>query len=202
MEKHKKNVSWGRAAVAAAAMLVCIAGCHKVTGGGWIAGVNGGKATFGFQAQCVDDADGDPSQYEGQFQYNDRGAGVRFHGNVNANMTYVGAPEDWSCSDIVELVYANQLNQALMQGECTSPAGVKGTFSVEVTDNGTPGSVTGDIITVSTPSILDFGNWETGEPPQPCTDNGFAYSNSGLLSGGNIVSHGHKDAGSSAKSKG
>ena len=154
VEKHKKNVSWGRAAVAAAAMLVCIAGCHKVTGGGWIAGVNGGKATFGFQAQCVDDADGDPSQYEGQFQYNDRGAGVRFHGNVNANMTYVGAPEDWSCSDIVELVYANQLNQ------------------------------------------------ETGEPPQPCTDNGFAYSNSGPLSGGNIVSHGHKDAGASAKSKG
>ena len=136
--KKKGAASAARLACALAAAIVIIAGCHKVTGGGWIAGVNGGKATFGFQAQCVDDEFGDPSQFEGQFQFNDRGAGVRFHGDVNANQTYVGAPEEWSCSDIVELVFPAELNQALFRGECTSPGGITGTFSVEVTDNGTP----------------------------------------------------------------
>jgi hypothetical protein len=28
------------------AMLLLVAGCHKFTGGGWIDGMNGGKANF------------------------------------------------------------------------------------------------------------------------------------------------------------
>ena len=195
MDKHKKNVSWGRAAIAAAAMLVVITGCHKVTGGGWIAGVNGGKATFGFQVRCVTDEFGDPAQFEGQFQFNDHRAGVRFHGDVNANLSYIGFPEEWSCSDIVEFVNPpEELGHAVFQGQCTSPAGTTGTFSVEVMDNGTPGSVAGDIITVQSPAYGFFGT--------PCTDDLQPYSNSGVIGGGNIVSHGHKDASSGAKKKG
>ena len=192
--KKRGAASAARAALALAGVIVIIAGCHKVTGGGWIAGVNGGKATFGFQAQCVDDEFGDPSQFEGQFQFNDRGAGVRFHGDVNANLSYIGFPEEWSCSDIVEFVNPpEELGHAAFQGQCTSPAGTTGTFSVEVTDNGTPGSVAGDIITVQSPAYGFFGT--------PCTDDMQTYSNSGVIGGGNIVSHGHKDAGSSAKKK-
>ena len=199
--KKKGAASAARLACALAGAIIVIAGCHKVTGGGWIAGVNGGKATFGFQAQCVDDEFGDPSQFEGQFQFNDRGAGVRFHGDVNANQTYVGAPEEWSCSDIVELVFPAELNQALFQGECTSPGGITGTFSVEVTDNGTPGSMAGDVITVSTPYtvVTEFGTFTFGEP---CTDDLQPYSNSGVIGGGNLVSHGHKDADPGARKKG
>lgn len=48
-------MTWGRAAIAAAAMLVVVPNSHKVTGGGWIAGVNGGNATFESQAQHVND---------------------------------------------------------------------------------------------------------------------------------------------------
>ena len=186
--KKRGAASAARAALALAGVIVIIAGCHKVTGGGWIAGVNGGKATFGFQAQCVDDEFGDPSQFEGQFQFNDRGAGVRFHGDVNANLSYIGFPEEWSCSDIVEFVNPpEELGHAAFQGQCTSPAGIAGTFSVEVMDNGTPGSVAGDIITVQSPAYGFCGT--------PCTDDMQTYSNSGVIGGGNIVSHGHKDAG-------
>lgn len=180
-------LSVGKLAVLLIALAVTIVGCHKVTGGGWIGGVNGGKATFGFQAQCVEVEDGGYGQFEGQFQYNDRGAGVRFHGDINANIFSYPPPELGleSCSDVVEFTNPDALNEARFQGECTSPGGVKGTFAVVVTDNGTPGSLAGDIITVQTPASAFFG--------EPCTDNGTPYSNSGVIGGGNIVSHGHKD---------
>lgn len=196
--KKKGAASAARLACALAGAIIVIAGCHKVTGGGWIAGVNGGKATFGFEAQCVDDESGGYAQFEGQFQFNDSGAGVRFHGDVEPNAFYGGFPEDLSCSDVVEVPGAawGPLNQALFRGECTSPGGITGTFSVEVTDNGTPGSMAGDIITVSTPYTvfgIPFG--------EPCTDDLQPYSNSGVIGGGNIVSHGHKDADSGARKK-
>ena len=198
--KKKRAASAARYVLASFAAILVVAGCHKVTGGGWIDGVNGGKATFGFQAQCVK---ADPFgsgdawwQYEGQFQFNDRSAGVRFHGDINiqASSFIEGQPLPDTCEESVELTDPDALNVAFITGTCRSPGGVLGSFSVEVVDNGTPGSLAGDQITVQTP-ILGFAG-------TPCTDDGNAYSNSGVIGGGNIVSHGHKDAGSSARKKG
>ena len=38
--------------VAAAAGAFVLAGCATLTGGGWLPGVNGGRATFGFNLTC------------------------------------------------------------------------------------------------------------------------------------------------------
>jgi hypothetical protein len=50
-----------------------------VGSGGWLTGLNGSKAHFGFEAYCVED-EGVCRFHEGEFQYLDKSAGVRFHG--------------------------------------------------------------------------------------------------------------------------
>jgi len=217
--KTKRVASATRIAVALAGVIVVIAGCHKVTGGGWIAGVNGGKATFGFQAQCKTE-ESTPGEtdflfYEGQFQYQDPGANVRFHGDVNTNQSFLGfGALASSCEELVDLgaQYGATINEAEFTGECVSrPGGAKGTFKVTVVDRGKPGPDAGDEISVATPNYISFPifdeEWnQIGEEilpiGAPCTEDGQAYSNSGLLGGGNIVMPGHKDAGSGAKKKG
>lgn len=62
-----------------------ITGCHILGGGGWLPGLNGGKAHFGFEAHCVQE-DGFSLFYEGDFQYSDRSAGVRFHGTFEQSV--------------------------------------------------------------------------------------------------------------------
>jgi len=211
--KKKGAASAARLACALAGAIVIIAGCHKVTGGGWIAGVNGGKATFGFQGQCRSgtvevDFGGGPMTlpevtfYEGQFQYQDRSAGVRFHGKINPNNFVLGYPG--SCDELVADIadFGLPTNEAEFTGECTSqPGGVTGTFKVTVVDGGKPGPDAADEVTVATPNfflqpIFD-ADWNViGEEVvpigAPCTADGQPYSNSGLLGGGNIAMPGHK----------
>jgi hypothetical protein len=231
--KKKGAASAARLACALAGAIIVIAGCHKVTGGGWITGVNGGKATFGFQAQCKP---GEPSDFGpaldffvGQFQYHDKGAKVSFHGDVIANNFALGFPG--SCRDLGELIAENaevleqfgfSTKEAEFTGECVSrPGDVQGTFKVVIVDNGKPGPDPSDEITVATPNFFvqdilectkfnDEGWCEEFEKigeevvtlGLPCTADGQAYSNSGVLRGGNIVMPGHTDAGSGAKKKG
>src|SRR5919106_3352297 len=59
-------------------------GCHRAKGGGWIPSTVAGKATFGFTAKCVETDDlGAPFRfYEGQLEWDDHGADVTFHGDV------------------------------------------------------------------------------------------------------------------------
>jgi len=198
--KTTRAASAARLACALAGAIVIIAGCHKVTGGGWIAGVNGGKATFGFQAQCRSgtaelDFGGGPitlpelSFYEGQFQYHDKSANVSFHGKTTPDNFLLGFPG--SCDELVAEMNANGIatNATSFSGECvTRPGGVAGTFAITVVDNGKPGLGAGDEITVTTPR-LNFLNEPIGAP---CTADGQPYSNSGLLGGGNIAMPGHK----------
>jgi hypothetical protein len=217
MMKAKGAASFGRLAVVLLGMTVAIAGCHKVTGGGWIAGVNGGKATFGFQAQCHEEEvlPGVPgfAFFEGQVQYQDKGANVGFHGDINANnfafFPFGGAPR--SCKDFVDFVsgFGVPVNGAEMTGECVShPGGVTGTFKVTVVDNGKPGPSAGDEITVTTPNYFTLpifdeeGNIIGEEVVQiglPCTADGLPYSNSGLVGGGNIAMPGHNETRPSKK---
>jgi len=92
--RKERLLSVGKLAVLLVAFAATIVGCHKVTGGGWIAGLNGGKATFGFEGQCretvLDVGVEAPAFvfYEGQFQYRERGANVSIHGDVIADHRY------------------------------------------------------------------------------------------------------------------
>lgn len=180
MDKHKKSVSWGRAAIAATAMLVVITGCHKVTGGGWIAGVNGGKATFGFQGQCVRAdlyGDGERSRfYRGQFQFNDSMAGVKVHTEM-LPVAFFGDLSE-TCEESADwLGSLGSLSQASFVGECTGPGGDTGLVFVDIVDEGVPGSINGDSVSIS----IDAA----------CTADGQPYSNSGIIRGGNILVHAH-----------
>lgn len=186
--KNKRGASLLRrgALTGALAAVLFLAGCHEIKGGGWMAGTAGGKATFAVNAKCVEQelfpGSGDLFTFhEGQFQYHDKGVGVSFHGSFNA---WIGGDAGESCEENVE-ISGDPVNEALMLGECVSrPGGVVGTYSVILADNGTPGAVAGDEITIITPSFF-------GGPP--CTDTGLPYSNSGPIGGGNISSVGHKD---------
>jgi len=221
MIRAKGAVSLRRLAVVLIGVTVAIVGCHKVAGGGWLAGVNGGKATFGFQGKCIDvvlDLDGEVpafASYEGQFQYHDKGANVSFHGDVNWDklvfFPFGNAPS--SCKEWVATLPVT-INEANFSGECVShPGGVRGTFKVTVVDNGKPGPGAGDEITVATPNyfiqdvyetdsdgnlVFDEDGWpivigqEIVPLGDPCTNDGQAYSNSGLVGGGNIVMAGDK----------
>lgn len=185
--------NWGgkliRGSVLASALagLLFVSGCHEIKGGGWLAGAAGGKATFAVNGKCVEQElfPGSGEAYtfhEGQFQYHDKSVGVSFHGDFNAWIAGGGGD---SCAENAELS-GDPLNEAFMQGQCISrPGGVVGSYSVIITDNGTPGADAGDEITISTPSALFGGT--------PCTDTGMPYSNSGTIGGGNISSVGHRD---------
>ena len=142
------------------AMPLLLAACHKFTGGGWIDGLYGGKANIGFTAQCEDTEEG--VVVLGQLQYNDKSAGVRFHGEFEY---YDGFVE--SC------LYHDELpDQATLAGSCkTRPGNVEGEFSILVSDfdaDGLPDN------------IFLYTN---------CTPDGVLYVHSGDLRGGNITSH-------------
>lgn len=100
--------------MALATMVVIGTGCAgKYTGGGWIPGVEGGKATFGFQMNF------DGESLTGQVQYNDHGPnGVKFHGVVDG------------------------VADGYVTGTATvNPGGETGTFGIYVEDNGEPGNM-------------------------------------------------------------
>lgn len=178
MMKAKGTVSIGRLAAAVIGITVAIVGCHKVTGGGWIDGVNGGKATFGFQAQCVNE-DG-YRFYRGQFQYNDLGAGVKVHTEL-LRVGFFGISDTAeSCENAADIVgsLAGVTNQAQLVGSCTGPTGEEGLVWIFVTDEGVPGSIKGDSIFVDIDAV--------------CTTDGQPYSNSGIIRGGNLIVHEHK----------
>jgi len=79
-----------------------LGGCAgKYTGGGYIDSVSGGakdKATFGFNIDSTDvDGDDVADVVKGQFQYNDRAAGVSFHVVVDKLEPFIAC--DPSCLD-------------------------------------------------------------------------------------------------------
>lgn len=135
-------------------------GCGQfVTGGGWLQGHDGGKATFGFVFNNTDD--------QGLFQgtYHDPSADVmvRFDG---------GSPNyDFAAHHYV--VNVNWVEQGKRQ--CTDndkAAACTGTGVLYAVDNGEPGVSEDDYI-----SITLFGF------------HGGTYSNSGTIGGGNIQDH-------------
>lgn len=151
-------------------LTVIAAGCHLLGGGGWLPGLYGGKANFGFTAECYEE-DGMYLFHRGEFQYMDKSAGVRFHGDIEASLGVSGF--EGSCAELSVLV-GNDLGSpyaAQLYGTCrTQPQGYVGTFEVYVEDNGTPG-MAGDYIEVRT-----YG----------CGEEGGDYEHTAFLGGGNI----------------
>lgn len=110
---------------------------------------------------------------------------MRFHGDISAFIASNPAAD--TCKEDVE-ASGDPLNERLFRGQCVSrPGGFVGSFSVQIIDNGTPGSLDDDYIEVRTPSITDIFNPNA----VPCTDTGIPYTNSGFIGGGNISSIGH-----------
>jgi len=159
-----------------------MAGCHLLGGGGWLPGLNGGKAHFGFDAECYEEYD--PSLdddiylfHRGEFQYLDKSAGVRFHGDVEASFGVFGF--EGGCDDLVAEIFSpGELVTSQISGTChTQPGNLEGTFTVYLEDNGTPG-LAGDYIEIST---------------EGCGADGGDYAHSGTLGGGNIWFDDHPD---------
>jgi hypothetical protein len=133
----------GRGVAVAAALLLAVlaAGCHKVTGGGWVMSSANPleKATFGFTAKCRDTTvDSTPVAvaYDGQLEYHDPSVGIRIHGDVE--------PQEFieafglTCKEVGELLVLQP--STTFEGTYRSqPGGEQGHFVVVVTDNGQPG---------------------------------------------------------------
>ena len=165
------------------AILLLLAGCHILGGGGWLPGLNGGKAHFGFSAECYEEFDPDIQEniylfHRGDFQYMDKSAGVRFHGEIEASFGIFGF--EGGCDELVAAIGTpEELATAQFSGTCRSqPKKHEGVFTVYVEDNGKPG-MTGDYIEITT---------------EGCGADGGDYFHSGTLGGGNIWFEDHPDA--------
>jgi hypothetical protein len=162
--------------------MLLMSGCHWFSGGGWFAGLLGGKAHFGFEMYCAETGEAPPGFpwvfYDGEIQFMDRKAGVRFHGDFVWNVAVTDGVS--SCEEAAQLLvddFGGSHYEALgIFGTCrTQPGNVPGTFTLSVVDDGSPGVGAEDWIEVTT----------------NCTSDGSFYSNSGILGGGNITSEGH-----------
>lgn len=120
----------------------CSAGRQPTTGGGWIVGASTGKGTFGLSARPT------ATGFHGHLVYKDHGSNTRISGPVT--------------------LYQEFGNGAILQGPATQNGQPAGDFTVEVQDNGEPGST--DTFSISTQSF----------PP---------HTAGGTLQGGNIQLH-------------
>jgi hypothetical protein len=115
---------------------------QPTTGGGWITGASLGKGTFGLSARPT------ATGFTGHVVYKDHGSNTRITGPVT--------------------FYQELGNGAILQGPATQNGQPAGDFTVEVQDNGEPGST--DTFSIQTQSL----------PP---------HSAGGTLQGGNIQFH-------------
>ena len=139
-------------------------GCDQFNGGGWLQSSTGeDKATFAVHGKCEEAQDPLFGQvavlYEGKLQYNDHGADVRFHGDVELFILDI---EVDSCKELAQSTVVRFVGNYRPQ-----PSGVPGEFTGTVRDNGEPG-FEGDTFSIS---VL------TGQYA--------GYENTGPLQGGN-----------------
>ena len=170
----------GKAGIVCA--FIFLAGCHEMTGGGWIPGANGGKANFGFTAKCVADPNlGDVAFWDGQLQFQDRLAGVRFHAHMDPLVGLI-APGIETCEQAGD---SGEGSEIIIDAFCESkPGGVPGRVVITLRNlDGSGDPAAGPQVEVQTPHPFI--------PSDACTDNGLPYYNAGNLGGGALKSHGH-----------
>ncbi len=147
---------------------------YEARGGGWFTydpdDFFTSKVTFGFQLDCTENVNGDNYLGTGQFQYNDHGMRVKFHGVVEALdcLTGLESPQ-W-------VIYAGMVKPQSSRGIEYEPA----YFAITITDGGTPGPSSGDKIQIA---LFNEEEWEKDwqvEDPEPF------YEAGGTVKGGNI----------------
>ncbi len=115
---------------------------YKARGGGWFTdelnGSSTSKVTFGFQVDCTDNGNDNNYLGTGQFQYNDHGMGIKFHGVVEALdcLSDLESPQ--------RVIYAGMVKPQSSRGIPDVPA----YFAIMITDGGTPGPSNGDYINI------------------------------------------------------
>jgi predicted small secreted protein len=152
-----------------------VAGCDRLTGGGWIQSVEPGeRATFSFSARCRNSTvNGQPAAllYQGQFEYDDHAFNplVRIHGTVVPD-TFGTFPLQ-TCRQLATELDMSSLSrfQGTFRTQPEIIPGVQGEFVVAVSDGGEGGTLNGDEICVSLFGPIVY-------PPTWC----------GLVQGGNI----------------
>jgi hypothetical protein len=167
-------------------LLICVFGIaivmmscvndYKARGGGWFTydpedGFPTSKVTFGFQFDCTDNGNDNNGLGMGQFQYNDHGMGIRFHGVVEA----LDCNPDLTSPQVAYyagMVKPQSSREVLYEGEWYKPA----YFAIMITDGGTPGPSNGDKIQIA---LFEEEEWGE-EEPEPF------YEAEGFVKGGNI----------------
>lgn len=176
-----------RLVIAATAMIVALAGCVDISGGGWIPSITEGyKATFGFNSTCTDTPDG--AVLSGDIQYVDHGfilPNAKGKGNhpmaihMSLDQFFQGEPLAETCLALDQLIWVEltgSLPPAGVDGRiveyCPQPSTGDdcGTAIVVVQDTGNNGPTKGDMFGIE----LTGGAFD-------------GYSNSGELGGGNIT---------------
>jgi hypothetical protein len=170
--------------IAATAMIVAVAGCVDISGGGWIPSINEGyKATFGFNSLCTDTPGG--AVLSGDIQYVDHGViipNAKGKGNhpmaihMSLDQFYGGIPPlaNATCLELDQELWGTLLTpgqDGRVVGYCPQPPdGECGTAFVVVLDTGNNGPTKGDMFAIE------------------LTDGPFGgYINIGALGGGNIA---------------
>ncbi len=147
---------------------------YKASGGGWfIDELNDSftsKVTFGFQLDCTENINDNNYLGTGQFQYNDHGQRIKFHGVIEALdcLLDVESPQ--------VAIYAGMVKPRSSRGIEYEPA----YFAIMITDGGTPGPSSGDKIQIA---LFNEEEWEKDwqeEEPEPF------YEAGGTVKGGNI----------------
>ena len=147
----------------------CVPESYKANGGGWFVYNTDdfeyttlsieSKVTFGFHMDCeVDEENPDYDIGFGQFQYNDHGLGIKFHGVLEA-VPNCGSLQDWAPVSIFAGTYTPQPKKRA----------VGGYFAVYIEDGGKPGPSSEDYIEIE----LQGGDYD-------------GYKAGGTLGGGNI----------------
>ena len=159
----------GYVAGVSVALVLLAAGCERATGGGFIRSDTGeGKATFGFNARCETTTleDGrEAAVTDGQLQYHDHAANVKFHAELEAFAIISPSPPD-RCEAFDPGATTDQFFGGYRAEG--GPEEAEGLVILTVRDNGEPG-INGDEVRVD----LIGGRYS-------------GYSNSGTIEGGNI----------------
>lgn len=160
-----------------AVIALALGGCpdenNDVTGGGWIETDGGKKVNFGFNFKCKCDDNG-IAKASGQLQYNDRNAGVRFHGVADSLF------EGDSCANLsTETWGGHYFGSYTPQPPKDKKGNVRegGRFEIRVTDKGKAG-----------PSNLDELELKLFHDG---ADDPW-YTKTATLAGGNFQAHGDK----------
>lgn len=150
-----------------------LAGCSTFfTGGGWIRGVEGGKATFGFSVKCngPDPEICAPARVNGTYGDQSVGVKLKFDGGIIAGPEFC-AINPQACDNLPV-----DLNQC-MGGEVFYTSQDKkqpgsGSLLLIACDLGEPGRLSGDFLAID----VESGPYD-------------GYSNEGTIQGGNLQAH-------------